>query len=148
MVLGKEAQYTQAGKLKNSTILPKYSGEMELENILEDMNWLKLGACEIECLRVLDTESKKYDPELAIKVNERIKSIIKGGEKPKSEIDVLKEQIALLTEKVNSPAKEEKSESRIKLEAKANELNIKFRADISDDTLMERVVAIEPEFKL
>lgn len=151
MILGKEAQYHKNGKLKNDVIRPKYTGDLELENILEDMNWIKVGACEIRCISVLDTDTKKQDAELMTNINDRIKSIMSGGEKPKTEIELLKEQNALLMKQIemqnnSKPEPVEASEERKALEGKANELNIKFRANIGDVKLLEKIQEIEPEF--
>lgn len=41
-----------------------------------------------------------------------------------------------------------KSEDRIKLESKANELEINFRANIGDSKLLEKIQEKEPEFTL
>ena len=104
LILGKATNYDQNGKLKNSTITAKYAGEMELENILTDQNWKKLGACEISCVNVYDSTNQKVsDVESIEAINNRIKSDIQQGIKPKTEIELLKEQIASLTEKVNNP---------------------------------------------
>lgn len=103
LILGRATNYDQTGKLKNQTITAKYAGEMELEMILADRNWQKLGACEISCVGVFDTETKAQDTEMMAAINNRIKSDIQAGTKPKTEIELLKEQIAALTEKVNSP---------------------------------------------
>ncbi|HEY5590679.1 MAG TPA: hypothetical protein VIK55_06635 [Paludibacter sp.] len=102
LVLGKVANYDQNGKLKNQTITAKY-GEMELENILTDQNWKKLGACEISCVKVYDHPSLIEDPTAMKAVNDRINLDIQQSARPKTEIELLKDQIALLTEKVNSP---------------------------------------------
>lgn len=93
--MGKETQYDKTGKLKNRAITPKYSGERELGDILEDNNWRKLGACEISCISV--TDNGKPDERAAIEVNERIKSLINPST-PKTELQLLKEQNALLAE--------------------------------------------------
>ena len=104
LVLGKSTNYDQTGKLKNQTITAKYAGEGELENILSDQTWKKLGACEISCVGVYDTETKAPDLELTKVINDRISKDIQTGIKPKTEIELLKEQITELTEKVNNPA--------------------------------------------
>ena len=145
MILGKEAQYSQQGKLKNSKIVPKYSGERELEDILDDKNWLKIGACEIKCIGVYDTELKKHSEEAKAEVNKRIEKIVKGLDKPKTEIELLKEQNELLKAQL---LKGTVIDYRATIEAKATELEIKFRADISDEKLIERIKEIEPDFTL
>lgn len=103
LILGKATNYDQTGKLKNQTITAKYAGEMELENILADQTWKKLGACEISCVGVFDTETKTADTDMMKVINNRINSDVQAGIKPKTEIELLKEQIASLTEKVNNP---------------------------------------------
>ena len=99
LVLGKTANYDQAGKLKNGTITAKY-GEMELENILTDQNWKKLGACEISCVKVFDHPNLDNIPEAVNQVNARINSDIQQGARPKTEIELLKDQNDKLTERL------------------------------------------------
>lgn len=41
-----------------------------------------------------------------------------------------------------------KSDEREALEVKANELEIKFRANIGDDKLLEKIKEVDPEYKL
>lgn len=85
---------------------------MELETILTDKNWEKLGACKIECINVFDASLKPADrvslPDDIVAINERIQKIITVGTKPKTEIDLLKEQIAALNERINNPYVPEK----------------------------------------
>lgn len=96
--MGKVPNYDQKGKLKNKVIIPKYSGEREITEILEDANYKKIGACEISCVGCFDTETKKENPERMAEINALIKGAEKKLEKPKSQIDLLKEQIDLLKE--------------------------------------------------
>jgi hypothetical protein len=42
----------------------------------------------------------------------------------------------------------EKTDYRIKLEAKANELKVKFNPKLGDVKLLERIVKVDPEFKV
>lgn len=78
---------------------------MELETILNDKNWEKLGACKIECINVFDASLKADNrvslPDDIVAINERIQKIITVGTKPKTEIDLLKEQNAELMEKMD-----------------------------------------------
>jgi predicted metal-dependent TIM-barrel fold hydrolase len=77
---------------------------MEKTQLLEDQNWKKIGACEISCVAVYDhLNPKEIDVEVMAAVNAEIKMSIQVGIKPKTEIDLLKEQIAALTEKINNP---------------------------------------------
>jgi hypothetical protein len=107
LILGKVANYDQSGKLKNQTITAKYVGEGELENILSDGTWKKLGACEISCVNVFDAVTNVQDVEAITAINSRIEAEMQAGVKPKTEIELLKEQIALLTDKVNNPVVKE-----------------------------------------
>mgnify|MGYP001270232329 CR=1 FL=1 len=103
LILGKAANYDAAGKLKNQTVTAKYVGEGELENILTDQRWKILGACEISCVNVYDSGSPKVSDIEGIKaINERIAKDIQAGTKPKTEIELLKEQNAALIEKMDS----------------------------------------------
>lgn len=108
LVLGKVANYDQNGKLKNQTITSKY-GEMELENILTDQNWKKLGACEISCVKVYDHPSLIDDPAAMKAVNDRINLDIQSGTKPKTEIELLRDQVDELSKQLyyNTPRKTE-----------------------------------------
>jgi hypothetical protein len=151
LILGKATNYDQNGKLKNQTITAKYAGEMELENILEDQNWKKLGACEISCVGVFDTETKEQDVTLMGKINDRLKASIQAGTKPKTEIELLKEQIASLTEKVNNPVIVEKEivtqlkEDRVHLFEEATELGLKPSRNIKTDILKDLIANAKKE---
>lgn len=164
LILGKEAQYNKDGKLKNQVITPKYTGEMELENMLDDLNWKKVGACEMSCIKVLDTDTNKEDISLMDSVNNRINDYIKAKEKPKSVKDLLEEQTkqnAALLERLEKleqrkPIKpiEAKLETgfsesdRGVIESKANELGVSFRANIGTQKLLDKILINDPEFKL
>lgn len=154
--MGKVKNYDQNGKLKNKVLKPKYSGEMELDHILKDNNWQKLGACSIECLEVIDTKAGKADPSRVKEVNELIQTQITAAKKPKTPAQLLKEQseqMEIMAKQIEELKKGntgefDKSDNRIALEAKATELKISFRNNIGDDNLLAKIVAIEPEFKL
>lgn len=95
LILGKEAQYDKNGKLKNQVVRPKYSGERELSDILEDDRYKSLG-CEIECLKVLDTETGEENEVRKNEVNAFINKRIQMKAKPKTEVEELREQNILL----------------------------------------------------
>jgi len=160
LILGKRTDYDQNGKLRNQVITPKYD-EFELSNILEDDNWKKLGVCEIECLRCIDyTSATKTEKKIIVEnverkdeVNVLIKGRIKALIKPRSEVDLLREEIKELKESliVKAPKAGNVLEiacERVVLESKANELEIKFRANIGDEKLLAKIVEVEPDFKL
>jgi hypothetical protein len=133
---------------------------MELETILNDKNWEKLGACKIECINVFDASLKPGErvsiPEAVEEVNNRIQGLINSGSKPKTEIDLLKEQIAALNEKINSqpifegidnvikagkkpePEKTDK-EIREELFAEAKELGLTPAKNVKTDILKDLV---------
>ena len=157
LVMGKEAQYDANGKLKNKIITPDYHGEKELADLLEDQNWRKLGACDISCVSVYDTKApEKIDKDRVESINKEIKDTITGANKPKTEAQLLKEQNEMLIarlEALENGGKTvndnvEKSNDRIALENKANDLKIQFRSNIGDEKLLEKINEIEPEFKL
>lgn len=77
-----------------------------------------------------------------LKAPEKVKDYKKAYEDQNKDIENLKAQMAeLLADKAsNNP--------RLKLEAKANELEISFRSTIGDDKLLLKIQEIEPEFKL
>lgn len=142
-VLGKSTNYDENGKLKNQTITAKY-GEMELENALTDQNWKKLGACEISCVNAYNHPDLTTVPEMVNSINERIKKDIQQGTKPKSEIELLKEQIAALTEKINNPVitKEVDStekEIREQLFVEAKELGLNPAKNVKTDILKDLI---------
>ena len=145
LILGKAANYDAAGKLKNQTITAKYVGDGELENILTDQRWKILGACEISCVNVFDSGSPKVSDIEGIKaINERIVRDIQAGTKPKTEIELLKEQIAALTEKVNAPVitkpvEKTEKELRAELFAKAGEMDLRPAKNIKTIELKKLV---------
>ena len=161
LVLGKDTQYNKDGKLKNQVISPKLD-EFELANMLDDRNWVKIGACEIECISCIDYTPKTKTSKAVIVKNESrrkevsdlILSTNKAAIKPKTAKDILKEQSEMMAkmaakiEELKENKQPEKTEGREVLEAKANELNISFRANIGDEKLLAKIVAVEPEFKL
>jgi len=151
--------------LKNETISPKYD-EFELANILEDDNWKKLGACEIKCTKCIDytpktktqaaiiVENTDRMNEVNTQLNSRKQSLIR----PKSEVELMKEQNEMLLKRLealeNIKTVESKlevkvsDEGREKLEAKANELGLKFRNNIGSEKLLSKIQLKEPEFTL
>jgi hypothetical protein len=164
LVLGKAANYDQTGKLKNQTITAKYVGEGELEQILEDRCWQKLGACEISCVNVFDSAEPSVSLPLEKQsINDRIKADIQAGTKPKTEIELLKEQIAALTEKVNEPktvtsndgkrtiivddniAEEDVVTPRAELFAEAAELGLNPAKNIKTDILKDLIANAKKE---
>jgi hypothetical protein len=109
MVLGSKPQYNQKGELTNKINYPKFTGEMELEDILGGMNWKGLGVCQIECVEVaiIEYEGGKYirkgvDESLCAEVNERIHNDITGGGKPKTAIELLTEQNEALKNRLDA----------------------------------------------
>lgn len=161
LVMGKTPNYDANGKLKNEVITSKYTGEMELRNILDDGNWRKLGACEISCVSVYDSKTPtKIDSVKMDAINKEIKDFVTGGNKPKTETQLLKEQNELLMARLDAiengsfdkskmgGVPDLKNDHRIELETKANKLEVKFRADISDAKLLEKIIEVEPNYKL
>jgi len=161
LTLGKEPQYSKEGKLKNQVIVPKFD-EFELANILDDCNWKKIGACEMECISCNDyTPKTKTSPAVIApnelrkaEVNSIINNGIKAAKKPKTAAQQLKDQSELMANMAkeiealkNANLVEAKSEDRVTLEQKANELGISFRKSIGDEKLLAKIVNIEPEFK-
>ena len=152
--------------MKNKTISPKYD-EFELQNILDDDNWKKLGVCEIECLSCIDyTPKTKTEKAISVENKERMDEINalldtrkKASIKPKSELELIKEQNALLSKRLDDIENSKKikgedlklqvdDDGRKKLEAKAAELGISFRASIGDIKLLKKIQEKEPEFTL
>lgn len=85
-------------------------------------------------------------------IDERLKPTTKAGEsidyKAKSEkqealLKELEERLRALENKGY-----EKSPERAKIEDKANELGISFRANIGDEKLLEKIKEVEPEFEV
>lgn len=160
LTLGKETQYSKEGKLKNQVINPKFD-EFELANMLEDQNWKKIGACEIECISCIDYTLKTKTEKAVIvpnkermdEVNKIISDGIQAAKKPKTAAQQLKDQSEMMAEmakqieELKKVKPEIKSEQRAEIEDKANELGIKFRDNIGDSKLLEKIQSIEPEFK-
>lgn len=156
IVMGKTPNYDKDGNLKNAVIMPKYD-ELELANCLDDDNWKKLGACEIECISCIDyTLPTKTAKEIIIRNDERkieVNKIIKGQIKikPKTEVELLKEEMAEM-KKMLSPKKSidklDLGSTRKNIEEKANELDIKFRQNIGDEKLLDKIQEVEPDFKI
>jgi len=147
MILGKTSNYDASGKLKNTVVTPKFSGEKELSDLLTDDAYKALGCCEIQCVDCYDSGNvtTKF-PESMAEVNKSIKAI---KQKAKSKVQVLEEQVAeLLAEAKERKSGFDKSNYRIGLEKKAKELEITFRADIGDVKLLEKINEKDKEFKL
>lgn len=124
LILGKTPNYDENGKLKNKVIKAKYSGERELHDILDDDNYRKLGACEISCIGVYDTKTKKEDVEGRMdEVNAGLKD--KEVKKPKSKVELLEEQNELLRKQLESKPKDEpKSDDKELKEAQSKYLEL------------------------
>ena len=149
--------------MKNETISPKYD-EFELANILEDDNWKKLGACEIKCTKCIDyTPKTKTQAAIIVEntdrmneVNTQLNSRKQALIKPKSEVELMKEQNEMLLKRLEAlenikpiEAKLEVSnEGREKLENKASELGLKFRNNIGSEKLLSKIQLKEPEFTI
>lgn len=163
LILGKETQYTQDGKLKNQVIQPKYD-EFELTNLLEESNWKKLGVCDIECISCIDyTPPTKTNKEVIVKnearlkeINEQIKSAKESSKKPKTAQQMIAEQSEMMVkmakkieelEKCNNQ-NVDKTNERINLEDKAKELKIKFDKRLGDVKLLALINKIDSEYKL
>jgi len=121
---------------------------MEKMQLLDDRNWLKLGACEISCVAVYDhSDPKNILVDEVEAVNAEIKALNQRGEKPKSEIEQLREQVAMLTEKINNPAvpekKEEKEDTekdeRVLLFAEAKEFGLTHAKNVKTDILKDMI---------
>lgn len=111
------------------------------------------GYVSVDVIEVLDN-GKSVDE--VDKYNKKIQEVLRPKSNPGQDIDYkalsekqnallqeLQERLSLLEDKSNN-----KTESRIKLEAKANDLNISFRANIGDEKLLEKIKEIEPEFEV
>ena len=160
LTLGRETQYSKEGKLKTQVINPKFD-EFELANMLEDQNWKKIGACEIECISCIDyTIKTKTAPAVIVpnearkqEVNKIISDGIQADRKPKTAAQQLKDQSEMMVkmakqiEELKKVEPEIKSEQRLEIENKANELGIKFRDNIGDSKLLEKIQSTEQEFK-
>lgn len=164
-IMGRTPNYDQNGKLKNKVMTPKYTGERELTNLLENDNYKSLGVCEILCIDCYDSIekdgvmviNKRYPQEVEL-INKKIKDGTKT--RPKTELEILREQVAALTERLDSkdaapPVGVEDvlvdlllPETRGKLESKANELGISFRSNIGNQKLFDKIKEVDPEFKL
>lgn len=60
----------------------------------------------------------------------------------KNQLNMMQEQFKQMKDKIDSGS------NRSLMESKAKELDIRFRSDISDDKLFEKIQEKEPEFKL
>jgi hypothetical protein len=107
---------------------------MELETILNDKNWEKLGACKIECIDVFDASLKPGEraaiPEAIVAINERIQKIIIVGTEPKTEIDLLKEQIETLTEKINNQSMYKEIDNTLNAEPEPEKTEKEIREEL------------------
>ena len=155
LTLGKETQYNKEGKLKNQVITTKLD-EFELANMLTDNNWKKVGACEVECVAVIDYEpatkttkaTSTPDNKRMQEVNDQIAAGIKQATKPKTAAQQLADQSDLMAEmskqiaelkKDKEEAREVEKQFRADLETEANELGVSFRANIGDEKLSEKI---------
>jgi len=143
--MGKVANYDQNGKLKNNVITAKYAGEFELRNMLDDQAWKKLGACEISCVDCYDSKSPSVtNKDRMAAVNAEIVASLKAGIKPKTEVELLKEQVEKANEQNKAMAERlerlEKSgdtekETRKALFNEAKELGLTPQKNILTDDL-------------
>jgi hypothetical protein len=147
MIMGKTPNYDANGKLKNTVVIPKFTGEKELSDLLTEDAYKALGVCEISCIECYDAKDvKAKDKPRMDEVNKSIKAV---KQKAKSKVQILEEQVAeLLADAKDRKSGNEKSDDRVKLETKANELEITFRANIGDVKLLEKINEKDKEFKL
>jgi leucyl aminopeptidase (aminopeptidase T) len=154
MIMGKTPNYDVNGKLKNTVVIPKFTGEKELSDLLTDDAYKALGVCEISCIECYDAKDvKAKDKSRMDEVNKSIKAV---KQKAKSKVQLLEEENQKLKEQSKSVMERlealekgnDKSENRVKLEEKANELEITFRANIGDVKLLEKINEKDKEFKL
>ena len=149
MIMGKTPNYTSNGKLKNTVVTSKFAGEKELSDLLTDDAYKALGCCEISCVDCYDSgDVNAKHKERISEVNKSIKAV---KQKAKSKVQVLEDQNKDLMnrlEALEAKGVDVKSTYRIKLEEKANELDITFRANIGDVKLLEKINEKDSEFKL
>lgn len=147
MIMGKTSNYDANGKLKNTVVTPKFTGEKELIDLLTDDAYKALGCCEISCIDCYDSKDvESKDKSRMDEVNKSIKTV---KQKAKSKVQILEEQVAeLLAEAKERKSGGEKSGDRVILESKAKELEITFRANIGDVRLLEKINEKDSEFKL
>lgn len=98
MILGKESQYKKDGTLKNQVIQPLFHGEKEIADLLTDERWKSLGVCEIECVDVFDSKTQVRDEHRIAEINKVIYDLANRNKKPLSELELLKQQNALLSQ--------------------------------------------------
>ena len=159
MILGKTPNYDASGKLKNTVVTPKIVGEKELSDLLTDDAYKALGCCEITCIDCYDSGDVKV--KFTDRMDEVNKSIKVVKQRTKTKVQVLEEENKKLKDESTSVMKrlkrleelEEKgsnggTDDRIKLEAKAKELNVKFSSKIGDVKLLERINEKDKDFKL
>jgi len=144
MIMGKTPNYDASGKLKNTVVTSKFAGEKELSDLLTDDAYKALGCCEISCVGCCDSGNGKIEfPERISEVNNSIK-VVKQRAKSKIELlqdenKQLKAESELVMTRLEALESNRKSDYRIELEDKANELGIKFRANIGDAKLEEKI---------
>lgn len=100
LILGESPIYNRQGQLQNSTVTSKYAGEKELADLLDDNNWKVLGACEITCVGVYDTNTGEQDEDRMHEVNDSIASSL-NTKKIKSKLELLIEQNKKLEERLS-----------------------------------------------
>jgi hypothetical protein len=122
-------------KLESGKCFQKFVDNMHLHNFIK--------STPPEVVKVVDRDGKTYETEsYQLIVNNAI-----GNRRPKSKIDykaeyeksqdTIKNMMSRL-EALESP-RDDRSEERIELEFKANDLGVKFRSTISDKNLEEKI---------
>lgn len=144
MILGKTPNYDANGKLKNTVVTSKFSGEKELSDLLTNDAYKALSVCEISCVDCYD--SKKVEVKFHERMAEVNKSINAVKQKAKTKVELLQDENKKLKAESQSVMirlealeTNSKSDYRIELEDKANELGIKFRTTIGDEKLMQKI---------
>lgn len=149
MIMGKTPNYDANGKLKNTIVTSKFVGEKELSDLLTDDGYKALSVCEISCVDCYDAKDVKAKfPERMAEVNKSIKAV---KQKAKTKVQVLEDHnndLIKRLEALEAKGVDVKSTDRIKLEEKANELEITFRANIGDVKLLEKINEKDEDFKL
>jgi hypothetical protein len=156
--MGKTPNYDASGKLKNTVVTPKFVGEKELSDLLTDDAYKALSVCEISCIECYSSEDVKTKfPERMTEVNKSIKAV---KQKAKTKVELLQDENKKLRDESMSVMKRlealelkggegnSKTEDRIKIESKAKELEITFRASIGDVKLLEKINEKDKDFKL
>jgi len=135
-------------------IIVKISPEFQVIryiNLVDQQNFLSVNV--VKVLERIGDRGEFTETNEVAKFQEMVDAKLKPVEQPtdykkayeaqNKDIDELKAQMAeLLANKVSAEDNEINP-----LHTKANELNIKFRSDITDEKLIERIKEVEPNFK-